>query len=55
MRLTRDGTTAVDDPSLYRSIVGSLQYILITRPELSYNVNKDLMNIPDLHHVITMH
>jgi len=40
IRLTRDGTTIVDDPSLYRSIVGSFQYILTTRSELSYSVNK---------------
>ena len=52
MRLTRDGTIAVDDPSLYRSIVGSLQYILITRPELSYSVNKvcQYLHNPQLHH-----
>lgn len=38
--LTHDGMTAVDDASLYRSIVESLQYILITHLELSYSVNK---------------
>ena len=30
----------MDDPSLYRSIVGALQYITITRPEIGYSVNK---------------
>ncbi|XP_068466265.1 uncharacterized mitochondrial protein AtMg00810-like [Phaseolus vulgaris] len=52
MRLTRDGTTTVDDSSLYRSVVGSLQYILITRPELSYSVNKvcQYLHNPQLHH-----
>ena len=28
------------DPSLYRSIVGALQYATVTRPEISYSVNK---------------
>ncbi|XP_027936187.1 uncharacterized protein LOC114191207 [Vigna unguiculata] len=30
----------MDDPLLYHSIVGVLQYVTITRPELSYSVNK---------------
>jgi len=37
--LTQDGSTAVLDASLYKSIVGSLQYILLTRPKLAYSVN----------------
>ena len=51
-RLTIDATTAVDDPSFYRSVVGSLQYILITRPELAYSVNRacQFMNNPQHHH-----
>ena len=51
-RLTIDATTAVDDPSFYHSVVGSLQYILITRPELAYSVNRacQFMNNPQHHH-----
>lgn len=28
------------DPTLYRSVIGSLQYAVLTRPELVYSVNK---------------
>ena len=28
------------DPTLYRSIIGSLQYSILTRPELAYSMNK---------------
>jgi len=38
--LTQDGSTTMADASLHRSIVGSWQYILITIPDLAYNVNK---------------
>jgi hypothetical protein len=30
----------MDDPHLYQSIVGALQYATITRPDISYAVNK---------------
>ncbi|MCI20580.1 copia protein, partial [Trifolium medium] len=30
----------VEDPSLYRSVVGALQYATLTRPEISVAVNK---------------
>jgi len=50
--LTQGGTTAVDDSSLYRLVVGSLQYILNTNLELAYNVNKvfQFMHQPQQHH-----
>jgi hypothetical protein len=30
----------MEDPSLYRSVVGSLQYLSLTRPDLSFAVNR---------------
>ncbi|OMO73140.1 Integrase, catalytic core [Corchorus capsularis] len=41
-----------EDASLYRSIVGTLQYLLITRPDLSFAVNKmaQFMNNPIVVH-----
>jgi histone deacetylase 1/2 len=38
-QLLKDGTL-FDDPTLYRSVVGALQYATITRPEIAYSVNK---------------
>ena len=39
-QLSAYGGPEVDDPQLYRSIVGALQYLTITRHELSFAVNK---------------
>ncbi|GJY29277.1 ribonuclease H-like domain-containing protein [Tanacetum coccineum] len=43
-KLGSDGDT-VSDPTLYRSIAGALQYLIFTRPDLSYA----LQNPHDLH------
>lgn len=40
VKLSKHGTDKVADPTQYRSVVGALQYITLTRPELSYCVNK---------------
>nr|GEY69627.1 ribonuclease H-like domain-containing protein [Tanacetum cinerariifolium] len=32
----RDGGTSVVDPTLYRSLAGSLQYLTFTRPDITY-------------------
>ena len=39
-KLTKFGSEDFSDPTLYRSIVGALQYATITRPEISFSVNK---------------
>ncbi|XP_058785002.1 uncharacterized mitochondrial protein AtMg00810-like [Vicia villosa] len=39
-RLSKHGTNYFADPQLYRSIVGALQYVTLTRPDISFSVNK---------------
>ena len=41
-RLARDTGTplGVDDSFRYRSVVGGLQYLTLTRPDISFAVNK---------------
>jgi len=47
-KLSKTGSDTFSDPSLYKSVVGSLQYATITRPEIAYSVNKvcQLMSNP---------
>ncbi|KAG8473745.1 hypothetical protein CXB51_035573 [Gossypium anomalum] len=33
--------TPVDEPHLYKSLVGALQYVVITRPDILFSVNKE--------------
>lgn len=51
-KLYFDGTDLMDDPQLYRSTVGALQYACITRPDIAYSVNKvsQFMHKPLLSH-----
>jgi len=39
-KLSKHGSDLLQDPFLYRSIVGALRYVTITHPELSFTVNK---------------
>lgn len=51
-KLTLHSGTALDDPSEYRTVLGSLQYLSFTRPDIAYSVNRlsQLMHRPtDLH------
>lgn len=39
-KLSKSGNNILSDPTMYRSVVGKLQYATITWPELSFSVNK---------------
>lgn len=51
-KLIKFGPDSMEDQHLYRSIVGALQYVTLTRPEISYSVNKvcQFMSNPLLSH-----
>ncbi|XP_015167475.1 uncharacterized mitochondrial protein AtMg00810-like [Solanum tuberosum] len=52
LQLSKHGSTPFEDPALYRSLVGALQYINITRPDVSYSVNNlcQFMHSPTVAH-----
>lgn len=39
-KLSKIGSNVVSDPTQFRSVVGALQYATLTRPEISFAVNK---------------
>lgn len=39
-KLSKTGSDTLVDPSMYKYVVGALQYVTITRPELGFAVNK---------------
>lgn len=40
LKLSKSDSTPFDQPSLFRSVVGALQYLQLTRPDISFSVNK---------------
>lgn len=51
-KLTLHGGDKLDDVTQYRSVVGSLQYLAFTRPDISYAVNRlsQFMHQPTIDH-----
>ncbi|XP_031268154.1 secreted RxLR effector protein 161-like [Pistacia vera] len=39
-KLSRNNSELFENPSLYRSTIGALQYLTLTRPDISFPVNK---------------
>nr|KYP66401.1 hypothetical protein KK1_012692 [Cajanus cajan] len=39
-KLSKNGSDVLQDDTIYRSVVGALQYVTLTRPEISFAVNK---------------
>lgn len=53
MKLFASDSTSIEDPTLYRSVLGSLQYLSVTRPpDLAFSVNWvcQYMHAPRLSH-----
>lgn len=51
-KLSLNSGTPLSDPTTYRATVGSLQYLALTRPDISYAVNRlsQYMHIPTSEH-----
>ena len=56
MKMTSNNTP-FDDPSYFRGLVGSLQYLTLTRPDISYSVNfvSEFMHSPTIMHLQITH
>nr|KYP73631.1 hypothetical protein KK1_006276 [Cajanus cajan] len=39
-KLSKTGSDLLSNPSVYRSVIGALQYLTIIHPEFSFVVNK---------------
>lgn len=46
-KLGHDVGVPVDDPTLYRSLAGAMQYLTFTRPDLSYDVQHICLHMHD--------
>lgn len=53
---TKDSTLPHDDPRKFRQVVGSLQYLSLTRPDIAFAVNRvcQHMHSPQQHHWVSV-
>ncbi|KAL5569024.1 hypothetical protein UlMin_025599 [Ulmus minor] len=40
LKLSKDDGELLEDPTMYRGMIGKLLYLTITRPDLSYSINR---------------
>ena len=55
-KLSTSSDTSYEDPSLYRNLVGALQYLTFTRPDISYVVQQVClhMHAPRTKHMLAL-
>lgn len=55
-KMTLFDGTPLDDPTEYHSVVGALQYLTLTRPDLAFAVNQvcQFMHLPTSQHRMAM-
>lgn len=47
-KLSKTGSTVYSDPTIYRAVVGALQYATITQPGINYSVNSVPIYVTDV-------
>jgi hypothetical protein len=54
--LSKFGGEQMHDPHLFRSIVGTLQYVTITRPDIAFVVNhvSQFIQTPNINHCVVV-
>ena len=51
-KLSKQDNSPFDQPTIYRSVIGGLQYLTMTRPDISFTVNKlsQFLQSPTVNH-----